>query len=154
MTYKCELIERAAQPTLSIRTHAAVQDLPQVFGQSYGAIMQYFGQVGQQPTGEPFAAYYNMDMQNLDLEIGFPSSGKLPGKGDIKPSELPGGKAVACLHVGPYDQCVAAYEAMEQWMKANGYEATGVAYEFYLNGPDDTPPEGLQTRIVMPLKGK
>jgi len=154
MTYRCEVIERTAQPTLTIRTHAAVQDLPQVFGQSYGAIMQYFGQIGQQPTGAPFVVYYNMDMQNLDMEIGFPAPGKLPGKGDVKASELPGGKAVVCLHVGPYDQIAAAYDALNGWLQASGLEGTGIAYEIYLNDPATTPPEALQTQIVMPLKGK
>ena len=92
MTYNCELLERSAQPVLSIRTHATVQNLPQVLGQSYGAIAQYLGQIGQQPAGAPFAAYYNLDMQNLDLEIGFPVAGQVAGQGEIQTSEIPGGK--------------------------------------------------------------
>ncbi len=154
MTYQIELIERPVQPVLSIRTRAAVQNLPQVTGQAYGAIAQYLGQMGQHPAGAPYVAYYNMDMQNLDIEIGFPASGKVPGRDNIQASQLPGGKAVSCLYVGPYDQCGAAYEAMTQWMQSHGVEASGVTYEFYLNDPAVTPPEALQTQIVMPVKGK
>jgi effector-binding domain-containing protein len=152
MSYNCELLERPAQPVLSIRTHAAVQNLTQVLGQSYGAIAQYLGQMGQQPAGAPFVAYYNMDMQNLDLEIGFPVAGQVSGQGEIQVSEIPGGKLLTCLHIGPYDKSTAAYEAMQQWLDANACEATGVAYEFYLNDPMVTAPDALQTQIIFPLK--
>lgn len=152
MNYQCELIERSAQPVLSIRARAAVQNLPQVLGQAYDAIAQYLAQLGQQPAGAPFTAYYNMDMQDLDLEIGFPVASSLPGKDSIQAGEIPGGQGVSCLHVGPYDKVAAAYEAAERWMQANDHEATGVAYEFYLNDPGQTPPDALQTQILLPLK--
>jgi effector-binding domain-containing protein len=152
MSYKCELIDRPAQPVLSIRVRSAVQDLPTILGRSYGALGRYLGRLGQQPTGAPFVAYYNTDMQNLDLEIGFPVAKKLLGKDDIQAGEIPGGKAAACLHTGPYDKMEPAYQAIAQWMKAKGYEGTGVCYEMYLNDPQQTPPDALQTQIVFPIK--
>lgn len=56
MTYECEIKDQPAQPTISRRTHAAVGDLPQVLGQTFGAIMQYLGEAGEQPVGAPFVA--------------------------------------------------------------------------------------------------
>lgn len=152
MDYRCELLDRPAQPTLVIRTRAAVQNLPQVIGPAYGAVFQYAGRLGVQPSGAPFVAYHNMDMQDLDMEIGFPFAQKLPGEGQVLAGEIPGGKAAACLHVGPYDQLGAAYEALHQWMQANGHVPAGVAYEFYLNDPQGTPPAELQTQLVFPLQ--
>ena len=152
MSYQCQLIDRPSQPVASIRTHAAVENLPQVLGQAYGAVAQYLGQIGQSPIGEPFTAYYNMDMQNLDLEIGFPVAKAIPGKDTIQPGEIPGGKAVTCMHKGPYDKMAEAYEAMDQWMKDNHVEPSGVCYEFYLNGPQQVSPEALETRIMFPIK--
>ncbi len=151
MSHNCELKQQPAQPALTVRTRAAVQDLPQLFGKTYGEIMQYLGELGEQPAGMPFAAYYNMDMQNLDVEIGFPVARKLMGKGDIRAGEFPGGKVASVMHVGPYDQCSAAYDALAQWIKDHGYEATGVAYEVYLSEPD-VPPQEVQTLIFYPLK--
>ena len=72
MTYPCELQEQPTRPTLSIRFKAPVQELPQHFGRIYGPIGQYLGQLGEQHAGAPFAIYYNMDMQNLYIEAGFP----------------------------------------------------------------------------------
>lgn len=121
-------------------------------GQAYGAIMEYAGQLGVQPSGVPFVAYYNMDLEDLDMEIGFPFEQKLAGKGAIRAGEIPGGKAAVCLHVGPYDQLGAAYEALQKWIQANGYVPAGVAFEFYLNDPQATPPAELRTQLVFPLE--
>jgi effector-binding domain-containing protein len=152
MEYRCELLDRPAQPALVVRTRTPVQGLPQAIGQAFGAIMQCAGQLGIQPCGAPFVAYHNMDMADLDIEIGFPFAQSLAGKGNVLVGEIPGGRAAACLHVGPYDQVGAAYDALSQWMQANGHVPTGVAYEFYLNDPQVTPPAELQTQVVFPLK--
>ena len=152
MPYQCQLLDRPAQPALVIRTRASVQMMPQVLGQAWGAIMQHAGRSGVHPSGPPFVAYHNMDMQDLDLEIGFPFAQQLKGEGEVLAGEIPAGKAAECLHVGPYDQLGAAYDALQQWMTANGYTPSGVAYEFYLNDPQSTPAAELQTQVVFPLK--
>ena len=77
MSYNCELAERFSQPTLSIRTTTAVQSLPQELGKAYLAIGHYLGELGEQPTGAPFAGYLNMDMSNLEVEIGFRRIGRV-----------------------------------------------------------------------------
>ena len=152
MSYQCQVQELSVQPTLVLRVRVAAQDLPQTLGRAYGAIAQYLGELGEHPAGPPFTAYYNMDMQNLDVEIGFPVSKKLPGRGDIQASEIPGGKAASCLAVGPYSEIEPAYNALFHWTEENGYEPSGVAYEMYLNDPQQTPPQELQTRIAFPLR--
>lgn len=152
MSYQCELKEWSAQPTLAIRTRTAVQDLPGMIGEAYGAIEQYLGELEEQPAGPPFTAYYNMDMQDLDVEIGFPVPRELPGRGDIRAGQLPEGDVATCLYTGPYSEMEPAYAALSQWIEENGYEPTGVAYEIYLSDPEETPPDRHQTRIVYPLK--
>ncbi|MDI9466518.1 MAG: GyrI-like domain-containing protein [Syntrophomonadaceae bacterium] len=152
MQYQIVMEEKAAQPTIAIRTRAAVQNLPQVLGKAYGDIMNYLMEIGVQPAGAPYVGYFNMDMQDLDLEIGFPVEQAISGKGDIQASEIPAGKQVSCLHTGPYSKVEPAYNAMMEWVPANGYTATGVSYEFYLNDPEQTPENELLTKIVFPLK--
>ena len=106
-----------------------------------------------EPAGPPFTAYFNMDMDDLDVEIGFPVPVSLPGKGDIQASEVPEGKAATCLYTGPYSDIGQGYEALTAWINEHGYQPTGVAYEFYLNDPNITPPPELMTQIVFPLSG-
>jgi effector-binding domain-containing protein len=154
MSYQCEAVNKPAQPTFSIRTTTSVRDLAQVLGKAFSAIIGYLGELGEQPVGAPFVAYYNMDMENLDIEIGFPIARTLPSKGDIQAGAMPGGKYATCLHIGPYNEVGSAYDALTQWMQENGYEATGVAYEIYLNDPGQTSPQELQTQIMFPLKAE
>ncbi len=152
MTFKCEIIEREAQHTLSVRTTSAVQNLPEVLGKNYGAIMQYLGQLNKQMSGPPFVAYYNMDMQNLEIEIGIPVSNKLSDKDEIKASEIPFGKFASCLYIGPYSEIRPAYESLTKYIEEQGYEAAGYVYELYLNDPSEVQPEKLQTEILFLLK--
>jgi effector-binding domain-containing protein len=144
--------EQQAQPTLVIRTRTAVSELPHLMGETYGAIALYLGELGECPAGPPFAVYHNMDMQDLDVEIGFPVARELPAQGTIQSGELPAGQVATCLYTGPYQDIGQPYEALAQWIGDSGREPTGVSYEFYLNDPEETPSEQLQTQIVFPLK--
>lgn len=152
MTYQIEFAQQSAQSVLSIRTRAALGDLPRVLGVAFGSIAQYLGELGEDPSGAPFVAYYNMDMEDLELEIGFPVAFTLPGKDEIKPGAIPGGPQVSCIHRGPYACIEPAYDELTRWAKQNGYTPTGVAYEFYLNDPGTMPEEELLTRVMFLLK--
>jgi effector-binding domain-containing protein len=152
MTYPCEMSEQSARPTLSIRTRAPARKLPELLGSGYMKIAQYLAELGEAPMGPPFVAYYNMDMEDLDIEFGFEVGKALPGKEEIQAAEIPAGKQASCMYTGPYPQMGGAYEALTAWVRENGYEPSGAAFEFYLNSPENTPPENLQTQIVFPLK--
>ena len=151
MTYKCEIYDQFAQPTLAVRTHTAVQDLPRVLGEIYASIGQLMGSLGIQPGGAPYTGYFNMDMQDLDIEIGFPVNEKVPGNGAIQAGEMPAGKYASVLHKGPYDKLGLAYEALTEFIQQAGFKPSGVSYEFYLNSPVEVSSEDLRTQVVFPI---
>lgn len=152
MQYQFKLEEKAPQPSVSVRTRAAVGDLPQVLGNAYGDIMNYLLEIGAQPAGAPYVGYFNMDMQDLDIEVGFPVDGTVTGRGNVQPSQIPGGKQVSCLHTGPYSEVEPAYSGAMEWITANGLTSADISYEFYLNDPADTPESELLTEIVFLVK--
>lgn len=152
MSYQFELEDKPAQPTITIRTRTAVENLPQVLGQAYESIIDYLSQIGVQPSGAPYVGFFNMDMQDLDIECGLPILQPVKGNNEIKPGEIPAGKQVSCLYKGPYSQIEPAYNAIMEWVPANGYTSTGVCYEFYLNNPAETPENELLTKIIFMLK--
>ena len=154
MLSECNLYEQAEQPTLSIRTHAAVQELPRVIGKSYAAIGKFMMECGVQPSGVPFTAYFNLDMENLDVEIGFPMDQVVPGLGTIQPSKMPAGMYASVLYTGIYSEMGPAYDTLKEFVEKAGYQPTGVVYEFYLNSPEEVAIENLETRIVFPLQNK
>jgi len=154
MSYKFEVVQRPAESALAIRMHTPVEKLQQALPEAFGKIMTYMNEVGAKATGAPYAAYYNMDMQNLDVEAGVFTTGGVPGKDAIQPSTLGGGKAAVCTHYGPYSTLPQGYDALMQWAKAQGHEGNGIFYEIYVDDPSTTPPDQLGTQIVMLLKGK
>jgi len=116
--------------------------------------MDYLAELGEQPAGMPYAGYRevrNMDMQNMDVEIGYPVARNLPGRGEIEASSLPGGPVASVTHIGPYNQLGAAYEALAAWTHEQGCGTTNTAYELYYNSPLTTPPEQLRTEVFLPL---
>lgn len=152
MTYKCEIKEMPEQPALAIRTRTNMQNLPRAIGEGFGKIIGHLSRTGDFPAGAPYVAYYNMDMADLDIEIGFPVGKKLPGNGEITASKLPGGKMGTCFYTGPYPEMRVAYEALAKLLEEKGLEPAGVVYEVYYNSPTDTEPSKLQTLILFPLK--
>ena len=69
-----EILQKREQPTLFIRTKTKVENLPGLIGESYGKMAAYLEEIGEYMSEVPYVAYYNMDMQNLDVDIGFPES--------------------------------------------------------------------------------
>lgn len=145
-----ELLQRREQPTITIRARTKVENLPQLIGESYVKIISYLNELAVSPEDIPFVAYYNMDMQDLDVEIGFPVANVLAEKGDIKPSSVPAGRAVFCIYRGPYNEMPPTYEEMSRWIGEKGLSPLGTAYEYYLNGPG-FPESELLTKIVLPI---
>jgi effector-binding domain-containing protein len=152
MINPCETKDQAEQPVLMVRTRTPVQQLPGVLGESYGKIMTQMLAMGSQPVGPPYVAYFNMDMNDLDMEIGFPVAQPLPGRDDVQPGNLPASKIATTLFTGPYGSLGEAYHELNEYIRVNDLQSTGTVYEFYLNDPAETPPDELVTQIVMPLK--
>lgn len=152
MSNMIELKEEKEQAVLSIRKITTEKGLQQELGQAYQALFQYLGELGETPMGGPFAGYFNMDMNALDVEMGVPVTKTLPGKGDIKASSIPAGRQVSCIFKGPYTQLEPVYNEMNRWMTENSCVPTGVVYEFYLNSPMEVPEAELLTKIVFPVK--
>ncbi|HSV32059.1 MAG TPA: GyrI-like domain-containing protein [Atribacteraceae bacterium] len=150
--YTFEVRDQKAQPVLSIRKKTTVEKLPDLIGESYTKIMDYMNELGEQPAGVPFTAYYSLDMHDLDVEMGFPVTRPLPEKDEIKAGETPAGKIVSTMYKGPYAGMEEPYTEMAKWINDNGYKSTGVYYEYYYNSPADVPESDLLTKIVMPVK--
>jgi effector-binding domain-containing protein len=122
-------------------------------GSIYGEIAAYAGKSGIPFAGPPFAMYYNMDMDDLDIEIGFPVDKVAAGEGRVKAGKLPGGRQATTTHVGSYETIEKAYNALTAFVGERGLETETFMYEEYLNSPQDTPPDKLATNIYYILKG-
>lgn len=149
--FQCELENLEPRPALAIRLKTKAGDIAEMFDQGFSAIASYLEAKGKKPAGPPFAVYYNMEMDNLEVEFGFPVEEGVDGEGAIQATMTPSGKAVGSLYIGPYEEAEPVYDALMKWISDNGLEANGVAYEIYLNDPAGTPPEQLKIRVYLLL---
>ncbi len=152
MSYIFQIVETERQPVLSVKTTTSVENLPNLVGTVYGSVVNYIVESGQEPLGPAFIAYYNMDMKNLIVEIGFPVANEIEGKGDIQLRYIPEGKKATGFHKGAYNEIGPLYENLTKWIEKKGCEPTGVVYEYYYNSPEEIPESELLTKVEFLLK--
>ena len=92
-------------PAAVVRAGMAASDLPPFFARAYGAVAAAAAGQGLEVAGEPFAFCPNTPTEVVEVAAGFPVSGAVQPAGDVVPMELPGGRAVTTVRVGPYDTC-------------------------------------------------
>ncbi|MCC6906126.1 MAG: GyrI-like domain-containing protein [Anaerolineae bacterium] len=151
--FPCEIHEEPARSALSVRFRAPMQELPSHFERAYGILIGYLAELGEAHAGGVYAAYHNMDMQNLDVEAGFTVARPVPGRGEISACTIPAGSYAICHYTGPYNGVSPAYENLMAFISARGYTIMGPPFEWYLNGPE-APPQELKTDIVFLVKQK
>ncbi|MEH7107854.1 MULTISPECIES: GyrI-like domain-containing protein [Bacillaceae] len=147
-----ELLEQMIQPVLTIRVKTTMDLLPKLIGESFMQITSYLNELGEGPIGAPYAAYYNMDIQNVEVEVGFPVAGLFPDRDKIRAGLIPPGKVASYMYKGPYSEMESAYQEIINWIADHGYERSDVYYEYYYNSPGEVEESELLTRIVIPLK--
>ena len=147
-----EVKEVQEQSTLHVREITPVSKLSQLMSRVYPEIAAYAGRKGLTLTGPPYAMYYNMDMDALDVEVGFPVASTDEGEGQLKRGTLPAGKIAAALHKGSYDSIGETYNSLTSFVQDQNLTPSGLCYEFYLNDPGQVKPEELRTEICFVLK--
>ena len=152
MSYLFQIIQTEEQPALSISMTTRAKNLPRAVGDAMEKVVKYIRGRGEQPVGPAFIAYHNWDMENLQVEIGFPLIRAIQGEGEIVLRPIPAGKKASGFHKGPYSDISPVYDALAKFFQKKGDEATGVAYEYYYNSPDEVPPNELLTKVELLLK--
>ena len=149
---RIETIKRSKQPVLSIKTTTNMEKLPMLIGEIYGKIESYLKEIGEFPEDIPFVRFFNMEIENLEVEIGFPVYKELPEKGDIKFDYLPEMKAVYSMYLGPYQEMETSYNEVMKWIETNNLIPDGTFLEYYYNSPEEVSEDNLLTGVIIPLK--
>jgi effector-binding domain-containing protein len=155
MERKIELQEKPAQTIVGKRFRTSMEKIQGDIGASFGALFGYLGELGEHPSGAPFALYYGdmeeFNPEDFEMELCVPVNRLLEGKGDIVAREVPGGLAAVTMHKGPYDAVEPAYNDLDAWIKENGYQYAGPAREVWLNDPGSVEESELLTEISFPV---
>ena len=87
----------------------------------------------------------------LQCDFGVEVTRSFERAGEVYATETPAGEAAIAVHRGSYSRLNEAYEAIGEWITANGRESAGVTWEIY---GDPTPdPSETETTVVRLLKG-
>lgn len=147
------LLQQPEQPALAIEVQTDMKGMPQAIGENFVRIDTLFKEQGEVTTDIPFVEYPDFESLTEDhirMIIGLKSSRTLQGTGNIKSVIIPARRIVSCLHKGNYNELAQLYNEMDEWIKTNGYKASGTSIEYYYSNPD-VPEEEHVTRVEMPL---
>ncbi len=168
MTEAIGIVARESQDVLLVRARIGMLRMPRVMGLSYRRIMEYLEGQGSAPAGAPYCRYTGFDWGALEregrftgfvkmftrtweLEMGLPLDGEIaPGAG-MERGLLAGGRHVQTLHRGPYRTVGRTYSRLQAWVRSEALKLRNEAIEIYRNDPRETPPEELETMILVPL---
>lgn len=112
-------------------------------------------QVGRYICGKPLCLYYDGEYREDDanFEPCFPIRKEIAAPG-VSVRTLPGGRCLALLHRGPYDQLGRSYAKILQEARELKLEITLPTREVYVKGPGTIlrgNPENYLTEIQLPL---
>lgn len=126
--------------------------ISEAMGQAFGAVFAALGRLDVAPAGPALCKYTAYSEESVTFEAGVSVAEPFAGDGDVVGSEIGGVEAAVAVHVGPYDTLSHTYGALQSWIESQGRQPGVVMWELYLNDPDTTPPDQLQTEIYWPVE--
>ena len=143
------IVELEPATAAVVRETVSMTALAEFFGRVFPATMAAAQAQGIELSGPPIAIYYGMPTDTVDVAGGFPTAEPVATDAGITSADLPGGRAVQVLHVGPYDTLEQTYGRLMAWIGEQGLTPGDVMWESYLNDPEES--ETAETLIVWPL---
>jgi effector-binding domain-containing protein len=143
-----EVVPLSRQATAVVRGIVAAADLVSFFDRAFSSLPAECQAQGVEITGPPFALYRRPPGESIDLEVGFPTDGVVEPRGEIRPSELPEGRAATATHRGAYDGLGQAWQSLFEAMQAAGLKPAFPFWEVYATKPSpDMDPTDLMTQL-------
>ena len=145
--YHVILMPDPEQTVIGIRRTVPVSQFHDLFQE----LRQEIARRGMKLSGAVQMLYHGQEFnyENADVEVQAVVEPGTPGA-TVKPAYA---ACAAVIHKGPYDGLPGAYEALAAWMAQHPeYRICGPAIDRYLNDPDTTPPEELETGVLFPVE--
>lgn len=121
-------------------------------GNAIQEVLRHAEHLGAQPIEGPLVIRNEGLEPEAEIKVGFIFKSAVQGNGEINVGRMNGGRFAKCTYVGPYEKMSSTLSSFHEFIHANGFEGTGLVYEFYINDPSLTPPEKLETIILIPVQ--
>lgn len=140
--------------TAVIRATVPMAELRDFFDRSFGELAAVLGQQGVTPASAPFARYYGMPAETVELEVGFPTPTVVTAEGSVQPGSLPGGRVAHLTHRGSYEALGESWGRLAGWIVEQGSTPGSAFWEVYVTEPTpDMDPAELITELYWSLDG-
>ena len=133
------------------RTIHFFDEYSEFVGEAVTKLSQVIAKADSFPSSGPIVCFHNIDLEALDVEIGFQVAEPIPKKETINAITLPACTVVTAIDLGPYEQSDPVMEELLNWIPAKGYQQAGGIYYHYLND-NERPEAELLTEIYIPIK--
>lgn len=124
-------------------------------GSLLGPLIEEMESADMQSDGPPMAIYFDEEYKHsdVDVEVAFPIAETIDAdQSGLTIKTLGGGTVAMVIHQGSYDDFRSAYQALMEWIRANGYRIIGPNREIYLRGPESqVDPADYLTEIQFPV---
>ena len=127
---------------LSMREKVSTDNIGDMLGRSYGAIVSYVNEKGLQMSAPPFAIYHYWPMSGkgeADVEAAIPIAEPEAGNDVVNGTIFPGGNIVVAYFYGPFEATEQAHTALHKWAEENGKTLGEVPWEVYVTDPQNEP---------------
>lgn len=148
---KPELITLAPTTTAALRERVPMSDLTAFFDRAFHAASTVLERQGVAITGPPFAVYFDMPTDSVDIAAGFPAAAPVAPEDGVRGLELPGGRAVRVVHRGSYDSLGETYRRIAEWLAGRNLVPGVLMWESYLTEPTPGDAAAQLTEITWPL---
>jgi effector-binding domain-containing protein len=160
MANEPQILTRDEQPYVGIPATVTMSSIGQAIDSALPRIFAWLGERGIAPSGPPFIRFLVIDMEaEMEIELGVPVRVGVEGDEQVRAAVLPGGRYVSLLHIGPYDQLIAANAALQKWAEERGvtFDSWDTArgsewrsrFESYITDPSAEPdPSKWETEVA------
>jgi len=147
-----EVVDLETVDVAVIRSLVAPGDVGAFMADALGMVAAALGEAATAPAGSPFARYFSMSADGLEVAAGFPVTAPFVGSGVVRSGELPAGRAAVTTYLGPFEGLEAAWAALRQRIEDLGERPGDDPWEVYFVGPGSGAPETeWRTELVWPL---
>lgn len=151
MTYEIRAEPGERRYMAAVEFTCGAEDMPVRLQQAFADVERYAGSTGVVLAGPAVARYTPPQDGVFGVAAGFYVPEPVPGDGHVVCIELPQGDVARTTHTGQYEALPQAYNAIFEWMDANGREPDSIMWEEYHSSPD-TPISEARTEIFWPMK--
>lgn len=114
------------------------EDIGPVSSALFPRVLGALSAAGAHPTGPPTAFYSPAPQESddaLTVQVVFPASAPtVPGLDEI---DIPPAEVASLIHQGSMDSIDVTYQTLNNWVREQGFTATGSAREIYLEVTDN-----------------